>query len=173
MMNPLLSLVFSIYKLNYPYPTGRYMKYIIIIFTLTFFFGGCKSNKTSSVNIDQEEIALTNLLHWFLEGASINDYQTHELFWADELIYTGSSGNRTTKQHILEGIKNAEPVSESDVKYHAEDIQIQLHGSVSVVAFKLVATFINGDRSEFYNTGTFIKNDDRWQAVAWQATRIP
>jgi hypothetical protein len=149
------------------------MKYIAIIFTLTLFFAGCNPNKTSSVINEQEEVALINLLHWFLEGASINDYQTHELFWADELIYTGSSGSRTTKQDILEGIKNSEPVSESDVKYHAEDIQIQLHGSVSVVAFKLVATFTNGDRSEFYNTGTFIKNDDRWQAIAWQATRIP
>ena len=26
---------------------------------------------------------------------------------------------------------------------------------------------------EFYNTGTFVKRRGRWQAVAWQATRIP
>lgn len=40
---------------------------------------------------DDYEI-LENLLHEFLIGASVNDYETHDRFWADDLIYTSSNG---------------------------------------------------------------------------------
>jgi hypothetical protein len=26
---------------------------------------------------------------------------------------------------------------------------------------------------EFLNTGTFLKRDGEWRAIAWQATRVP
>ncbi|HEY2799027.1 MAG TPA: hypothetical protein VGI85_00400, partial [Chthoniobacterales bacterium] len=35
---------------------------------------------------------LTKLLKDFLAGASRNDVAMHDRFWADDLIYTGSSG---------------------------------------------------------------------------------
>lgn len=31
----------------------------------------------------------------------------------------------------------------------------------------------DGETPEYFNAGKFIKTDQRWQAVAWQATRIP
>jgi hypothetical protein len=27
--------------------------------------------------------------------------------------------------------------------------------------------------ANYFNTGTFVKRDNKWQAVAWQATKIP
>jgi hypothetical protein len=27
--------------------------------------------------------------------------------------------------------------------------------------------------SQYFNTGTFLKREGEWRAVAWQATRIP
>ena len=45
---------------------------------------------------------------------------------------------------------------------------------MAVVAFKLVGTPRNGSEPlYYYNTGTFLKRDDVWKVVAWQATRIP
>ncbi|MDZ7807533.1 MAG: hypothetical protein U5K71_10505 [Gracilimonas sp.] len=44
-----------------------------------------------------DENALTDLLNEFLEGASYNDPEIHDRFWAEDLIYTGSAGNRTVK----------------------------------------------------------------------------
>ncbi|MDR9418585.1 nuclear transport factor 2 family protein [Gracilimonas sp.] len=124
-----------------------------------------------------EKEVLNDLLNEFLEGASYNDPETHDRFWAEDLIYTGSAGTRTTKADIMSGMpdsvdRSVEPAS----KYHAEDVQIQLYGDAAVVAFKLVSVTESNpsnQRMEFYNTGTFVKRDGDWKAVAWQATRIP
>lgn len=126
-------------------------------------------------NQDDKQV-LTDLLNEFLEGASYNDPEIHDRFWADDLIYTGSAGSRTTKAEIMSGM--TEPANydeEPGVMYHGEEVQINLYGNTAVVAFKLVAADQSSpdQRMEFYNTGTFIKRSGEWKAVAWQATRIP
>lgn len=125
---------------------------------------------------EDDKQVLTDLLNEFLEGASYNDPEVHDRFWADDLIYTGSAGNRTTKPQMMSGM--TEPANydqEPEVKYHGEEVQINLYGNTAVVAFKLVAVDQSSpdQRREFYNTGTFIKRSGEWKAVAWQATRIP
>jgi hypothetical protein len=58
--------------------------------------------------------------------------------------------------------------------YTAEDVQIQVYGDTAVVAFKLVAT--PPDNSvvlTYFNTGTFLRRNGKWQVVAWQATAMP
>lgn len=122
-----------------------------------------------------EEQILENLLHEFLQGASENDAEIHGRFWADDLIYTSSNGERVTKQIIMDGL-GGNNQNAGTPQYHAEEIQIQLFDDIAVVAFKLVAISPEpegGDRMEFYNTGTFQKRDGQWKAVAWQATQIP
>jgi ketosteroid isomerase-like protein len=120
---------------------------------------------------------LENLLDEFLRGASENDAEMHNRFWAEDLIYTSSNGERVTKGTILEGLAgNSQNMNQQTPDYHAEEIQIQLFDDIAVVAFKLVAisqTPSGDERLEFYNTGTFQKRDGQWKAVAWQATRIP
>ena len=54
---------------------------------------------------DAEE--LTQMLHEFLAGASVNDLDAHDRFWAQELIYTSSSGQRFGKVDIVD--RNAPP----------------------------------------------------------------
>lgn len=121
---------------------------------------------------------LTNLLEEFLAGASENDIQVHDRFWADDLIYTSSSGIRMTKKDIMDGLKNSPPAeqSESSPVYSAEDIKVQQYGTTAVVAFKLVSVTGNGDKkeiTEYLNSGTFLKRNGRWQVINWQATKIP
>jgi ketosteroid isomerase-like protein len=121
---------------------------------------------------------LTRLLKDFLAGASRNDASTHERFWSEDLIYTGSSGRRIGKADILSEIRGAQSpkVDELKTNYTAEDIRIHQYGDTAVVAFRLVGN--TGEKaktevSNYLNTGTFLKRDGRWQAVSWQATRAP
>lgn len=120
---------------------------------------------------------LENLLDGFLRGASENDAEMHDRFWAEDLIYTSSNGERVTKEIIMEGLADtSQDMNQQTPDYHAEETQIQLFDDIAVVAFKLVAISqppSGEERLEFYNTGTFQKRDGRWKAVAWQATRIP
>ena len=50
---------------------------------------------------------LTKMLNDFLAGASKNDAAAHDRFWADDLIYTRSTGVRTTKAEIMKGLQSA------------------------------------------------------------------
>jgi hypothetical protein len=126
---------------------------------------------------NMEKEVLQNLLTEFLDGASVNDYDTHDRFWAEDLIYTGSGGDRITKEDILNGL--GEPADDEELaEYYSEEVDIKLYGGdAAVVAFKLVAIIpLENGRFEtlnFYNTGTFVKRNDEWRAVAWQATQIP
>ena len=122
--------------------------------------------------------ALKQLLKEFLDGAGRNDVAVHERFWADELIYTRSAGQRLSKADILRDIKAeaAAPKKPGVTTYSAEDIRVLQYGDTAVVAFRLVATTKKESTTEvtnYFNTGTFVKRDNKWQAVAWQATKIP
>src|SRR5687768_12651061 len=73
---------------------------------------------------------LTRLLKEFLAGASRNDIETHNRFWAEDLIYTGSSGRRIGKADIMRGAREAPAPRPADptTNYSAEDIRIQQYG---------------------------------------------
>jgi hypothetical protein len=132
---------------------------------------------------------LTSMLNEFLAGATTKE--AHERFWADDLIYTSSSGARTNKAEIMSSFDTTddttddatdnEPESSDDEPgpvYTADDIQVRLYGTMAVVAFKLVGTTIKSsdgeaEVQEYFNTGTFVQRDGQWKVVAWQATIIP
>ncbi|WP_323845088.1 nuclear transport factor 2 family protein [Microbulbifer magnicolonia] len=121
---------------------------------------------------DREQ--LQQLLEEFLAGAA-GDAAVHQRFWADDLIYTSSSGKRFGKAVIMQGLAEAkgQPVTAS---YSAEEVDIRLFGETAVVAFKLVGedrSAAEAVTSRYFNTGTFVKRDGNWRAVAWQATKIP
>lgn len=121
---------------------------------------------------------LTRLLKDFLDGASRNDSAMHDRFWAEELIYTGSSGRRIGKADIMRDQRSASAGRSGGpaTTYAAEDIRIQEYGAMAIVAFRLVATTTMKEKSEtssYLNTGTFLKRGGKWQVVSWQATRMP
>lgn len=121
-----------------------------------------------------DEAELNAMLHKFL--GSSDQKESHVTFWAGDLVYTSSNGTRFGKAEILSGFE--EPETEEDtgptLAYSGEDVKIQLFGTTAIVTFQLVGT--PDDDSEvknYFNTGTFLKRDGKWQAVAWQATVIP
>lgn len=121
---------------------------------------------------------LTRLLKDFLAGASQNDAAMHDRFWAEDVIYTGSSGRRRGKAEIMRDVRAAPAPKPGDptTTYSAEDIRTQLYGKTAVLAFRLVATTEKSGKTavmNFLNTGTFLKQKGKWQVVSWQATRMP
>ncbi len=121
---------------------------------------------------------LTKLLQDFLGGAGRNDPAIHERFWADDLIYTASAGRRIGKIDILREVREEGPPKPGDetTVFTAEDIRIQQYGDTAIVAFRLVGTTDKKGTKEvinYLNTGTFLKRNGKWQAVAWQATVMP
>lgn len=121
---------------------------------------------------------LTNLLKGFLAGASRNDAAMHDRFWAEDLIYTGSSGRRIGKADIMRDLRSAPAPKPGDptTTYGAEDIRIQQYDDTAIVAFRLVGKTERDGRTvvtNYLNSGTFLKRNGRWQVVSWQATRMP
>ena len=121
---------------------------------------------------------LTKLLKDFLAGAGQNDAAIHDRFWADDLIYTTSKGERKNKAAIMKEVRSEVPVKAGDetTVFTAEDIRIQQYGDTAIVAFRLVGTTDKaGEKTvnNYLNTGTFLKRDGKWQVVAWQATMMP
>lgn len=121
---------------------------------------------------------LTKLLHDFLAGASRNDAAMHDRFWADDVIYTSALGVRRGKAEIMQSARSDAPPKpeEGTTVYTAEDIRIQQYGDSAIVAFRLVATMDKAGAKEvanYLNTGTFVKRGGKWQAVGWQATKMP
>ncbi len=114
---------------------------------------------------------LTTMLHEFL--ANVGDVAAHERFWADELIYTSSAGERTSKATILKSVAEGSADDKPGPTYTAEAVDVRVYGDTAIVAFMLVATAPDSTVTEYYNTGTFLKRGGAWQVVAWQATRLP
>ena len=123
----------------------------------------------------QDDVAeLTAMLRNFLANA--DDPAVHERFWADDLVYSSSAGLRFGKEDIMAGFENAAPADDSPppIVYTGEEIDVRLYGDTAIVAFKLVGTPADGSGVRYYyNTGTFLKRDGEWRAIAWQATQIP
>ena len=142
----------------------------VLFFVLTIFLLA----PTSDAQDAPDATELTALLKEFLAGASRNDAAVHDRFWAEDLIYTRSAGKRIGKADIMRDLK---PQSdEPPTTYTAEDIHIQQYGTTAMVAFRLVGASQKDGATQvanFLNTGTFLKRNGKWQAVAWQATKMP
>jgi ketosteroid isomerase-like protein len=123
---------------------------------------------------------LTKLLQDFLAGASKNDIAMHDRFWADDLVYTSALGRRKGKADIMrelrEESKTPTKPEEGTAVYTAAEIRVQQYGDTAIVAFRLVATTDKAGTktvANYFNTGTFLKRNGKWQVVAWQATALP
>lgn len=121
---------------------------------------------------------LTALLLRFMNAAGRGDRAVFDQFFADDVIYTRATGAVITKAEIMANLPNsaARGAPQEKTTYSASDITIHLYQEAAVVAFRLEG---RAERSggavvttHYRNTGTFLRRNGRWQAVAWQATKI-
>jgi hypothetical protein len=113
------------------------------------------------------------LLKEFLAGAGGRDPALYDRFFADDVVYTRSTGAFTTKPMIMESVRK--PSSDPATSFAAEDLTVRDFGNTVVVAFKLVGKTPHDGQVDTLlarDTGTFLRRNGRWQVVAWQATRI-
>lgn len=146
-----------------------------LIFCFLILLAGLAASPAQSA---KDAAELTRLLNEFLAGAGRNDAEVHDRFWADDLIYTRSAGQRIGKAELMKGVRAASAPKAGDpaTVYTAEDLRIQQYGKAAVVAFRLVGTTTRNGKitvSQYLNTGTFIKRKGRWRAVTWQSTVVP
>jgi ketosteroid isomerase-like protein len=111
------------------------------------------------------------LVRDFLANVPKNDPKIFQEFFADDVIYTRSAGVTVNKAEILKNI-NVRAANEPEAKYDADDFTVHPYGNMAVVNFRLIQ-HSGAETNYFRNTGTFLKRHGKWQAVAWQATKVP
>jgi ketosteroid isomerase-like protein len=148
----------------------RLIKAILILVALHFAGAMLTKGQTSST---QE---VTALLREFIAGAGSGDRALFDKFFADDVIYTRATGLVITKADIMANLGRSSPATEAKSSYSAQDITVHEYGDTVVVAFRLVGRTEARDgkveTSLYRNTGTFLRRNGRWQAVAWQATKM-
>ena len=121
---------------------------------------------------------ITAMLTTFLTPAVNNTRAGHERFWADDLVYTSSKGKVMSKSDILKSIdegskdQSGKPADAGPV-FTAEDVPVRPYGDTAALTFRLVEHDADGKISYYRNSGTFLLRDGKWQAITWQATRVP
>jgi ketosteroid isomerase-like protein len=142
---------------------------VVVVAVCLLAAGAAPAQKTATQEV-------TALLNEFMDAAGRSDRAVFDRFFADDVIYTRATGVVITKADIMANL--GKPVTATDGKttYSAEDITVHEYGEMAVVAFRLVGRATSSDGktvTSFYrNTGTFLKRNGQWQAVAWQATKI-
>jgi ketosteroid isomerase-like protein len=118
---------------------------------------------------------VTTRVRDFLANVPKNDPKVFQDFFADDVIYTRSAGVTVTKADILKNI-DVRATNEPQATFDADDFTVHPYGEMAVVNFRLIMhNTENGKATTSYyrNTGTFMKRNGKWQAVAWQATKVP
>jgi ketosteroid isomerase-like protein len=136
-----------------------------------------QNTSAPAATVAQSPVAqqLTQIVRDFLAAVPKNDPEVFKNFFADDVIYTRSAGVTVNKAEILRNI-GVRATNEPLATYEADDFTVHPYGDVAIVNFRLIQHNEKDGKQEtnyFRNTGTFFKRNGKWQAVAWQATRVP
>jgi len=117
---------------------------------------------------------LISVVQKFLADVPQNQPATFDKFFADDIIYTRGTGQAVTKKDIMADTGNS-TAPRANATYDGEDFQVHGYGNLAIVNFRLVMHATEDGKAitrNFRNTGTFLKRNGHWQAIAWQATPI-
>src|SRR5579859_7823448 len=112
---------------------------------------------------------VTQLVRDFLANVPKNDPKVFQEFFADDVIYTRATGLTVTKADILKNI-DVRATNDPQMTFEGDDFTVHPYGEMAVVNFRLIAhnTESGKPTTAYYrNTGTFLKRNGKWQAVAW------
>jgi hypothetical protein len=131
------------------------------------------ANAPAAITMTAEDQATTKqveqLVRQVLADVPKNDPKVFQEFFADDVIYTRAVGVTVTKADILKNIGVRE-ANEPGATFEGDDFTVHPYGNMAVVNFRLIQH--NGAETNYFrNTGTFLKRNGKWQAVAWQATK--
>ncbi len=143
--------------------------------------GAATAKVAPAPDAERTRAEITALLESFLSPGQNPTRAAHERFWADDLVYTSSTGKVTNKAEILKSFDEPSKQvpgtpAEPEPVYSAEDILVRTYGEsgeVAALTFRLVARSADGATQTYRNSGTFLRRAGKWQAVTWQATKVP
>src|SRR5262245_21084858 len=145
-----------------------------VVAVLALALGGASLHAADKPSLAAED--LKKLLHEFLSAAGRNDKAMFERFFADDLIYTRSAGVTINKGDIMKSLNEPPKPDDPKSEYDADGITVHEYGQMAVVNFRLIQNLEQDGKKEtnyYRNTGTFLKRNGKWQAVAWQSTKVP
>ena len=161
--------------MHIPRPVGKFLLLFALLGLVATVaaYGG----DTNPPDAAHARTGIAAMLTTFLTPAVNNSAAGHERFWADDLVYTSSTGKVMSKADIMKSfadVPKAEPgkKSEPDPVFTAEDILVRPYGDMAALTFRLVEHDPDGKISYFRNSGTFLWRHGMWQAITWQATRV-
>ena len=135
-----------------------------------------QANKPAASPQDTATIQqVTERVRDFLANVPKNDPAVFQDFFADDVIYTRAVGVTVAKADILKNI-GVRAANDPQATYDADDFTVHPYGEMAVVNFRLIMHNTENGKATtgyFRNTGTFLKRNGKWQAVAWQATKVP
>jgi len=151
----------------------------LLLFALPALLGTIAAHgaETNPPDPERTRSEITALLTTFLTPAVNSTGAGHERFWADDLVYTSSTGKVMGKADIMKSFADP-PKAESDKPaepgpvFTAEDVLVRPYGDMAALTFRLVEHDPDGKVSHFRNSGTFLWRNGKWQAITWQATRV-
>jgi len=134
-------------------------------------------SEASPPDAEHTRTGIAAMLTTFLTPVVNGSAAGHERFWADDLVYTSSAGKVMSKADILKSFAD-EPKAgpgkqEPGPVFTAEDVLVRPYGGMAALTFRLVEHDPDGKISYFRNSGTFLWRHGKWQAITWQATRVP
>ncbi len=92
---------------------------------------------------------------------------------SEDLAYTHATGVFETKPEFIAKLTSGQLKYES---FTPEDMRVRVYGTTGVVTgVARVKVRVQGEALNFQLrfTDVYVKTGDRWQMVAWQATRLP
>jgi ketosteroid isomerase-like protein len=134
-----------------------------------------QANQPAAGPQDATTQQVTQLVRDFLANVPKNDPKVFQEFFADDVIYTRALGVTVTKADIIKNI-DVRAANDPQATYDADDFTVHPYSDMAVVNFRLIMhNTENGKPTTTYfrNTGTFLKRNGKWQAVAWHATKVP
>lgn len=100
------------------------------------------------------------------------DVPTLERLLSDDLTYTHASGWRQTKAEFLASIRSGELLYHS---FASDEVKVRVYGNVVLVTGRASAK-VRAKGQELNVSLLYleacVKQDGRWQLVAWQTTRV-
>jgi len=130
---------------------------------------GIANNKAANINVQEE---LKKLENDRAQAVLKGDTATLDRMTADDYTVINISGQLLTKAQVFEAIKSG------DLKYDQlenNDIQVRVYGDTAVLTGRTTqkGQFKGKDISgQTRFTRVYLKQHGKWQAVAFQATRI-
>jgi hypothetical protein len=140
---------------------------IIIAISLACCLTTAKAQTTGGV--EKEIRDLEALRFHAMEKA---DVETLDRIISDDLIYTHSSGLRQSKFDVIGVLGSTEMKYESITPY---DVRVRIYNGTAIVAGRATINIkAHGERESFEicYLDVYVKQEGRWQMVAWQSSRV-